>query len=1408
MNPLLQRQFRQHAPRYDESSEACDHFLAAVSTTYDEFQREQRRLEHALAVASEELTAANERSRHEAESQLAALHRRFEQTLESQQGMIVCAHRTDRGFVITLCRGELARRIGLTPETTEGRLLSELAAPANLTELTAAYERAWAGEEFSFSYTNARAGIDLFGHFRSRHEQGVVREVIVSYVEITALRRAEAALREREQLLSSINENLAGTIIYRVEHMPSGDILCTYVNPGTEAFVGLPPERFKARPALLFELIHPDDLPGFRAGLAQALRTGETLDCVVRLRHATEATVRWMHMRSRLTERRPDGTQVRDGSVTDVTALKETEAKLHALNANLEHLVQARSSELAESERLLAEIIESTSDAILVTDPERRLIRANAHYYKLWGFTPEQAARGGPQGRLDHLAALLVDPVSFRARVQEMDASERNFYDELRLKDGRVIERTATVLRIGGVVRGRVLNFRDVTARKQAEAALRESEEKFRGVFDHSPVIICLLTMPEGRIVEVNPAAAAAFGFNREWAMGRTTPDLGVWVDPAQRQRFLDQLTRDGRVHSFEAVMRRVDGSTFTVLFSSSLISIGGQPYSLNLLQDITARKESERARDHLLALTQATLESTADGILVVDTTGRSQTFNRAFAAMWRVSAEVVTLSADDPALRAALDQLTEPEKFLEQTRALLAQPLAKSFDTLHFKDGRVFERSSRPLVVHGEPAGRVWIFHDVTERMRAEQALANAHHHASVLAQLGRELAEADTARAAALAILEAARQLIGWDASWIEFWDEEKQAFENPVNFDLIDGERREVTTPPISLRTISPAVRTAMQEGAYLHLRENEADGVADSHLFGTRRRSLSRMFVPIRRADRLLGIFSIQSYRHHAYDQAALDLLQSLAHHCAGALVRIQARAALTESETRFRLVWERTADGMRLTDPAGRVVAANDAYCRMIGKPRDEIEGQLVTAPFAESIRDHFLAQHLERFARREPRTQVELQVTTWDGRALWVEVSECFIESDPAHPLLLGIVRDISARVRAESERKLLEESLRQSQKLESLGTLAGGIAHDFNNILTGMFGFIELARHDLPAAHPAQESLHQVLASGHRAKDLVRQILAFSRHQQGERLAVDLPLVVGEAVKLLRSTLPAKVELDTRLDPACPPILADPTQIHQIVMNLCTNAWHALPDRGGRILLTLESAAVPPEIAHTHPPLKATPAVCLTVADNGAGIPPEALPRIFEPFFTTKEVGKGTGLGLAVVHGIVGAHDGAITVQSALGAGTTFRLFFPALLSAPPAAAPAHPAPPRGTGQHILWIDDDPATNLAIEKTLVSLGYRVTACRRATDAIEIFCAAPADFALVLTDLAMPELSGDEVISTLRRFAPTVPMLVITGFIEPRERAILLRLGVGDVLHKPLTRDELAVALARHLVHS
>jgi len=315
---------------------------------------------------------------------------------------------------------------------------------------------------------------------------------------------------------------------------------------------------------------------------------------------------------------------------------------------------------------------------------------------------------------------------------------------------------------------------------------------------------------------------------------------------------------------------------------------------------------------------------------------------------------------------------------------------------------------------------------------------------------------------------------------------------------------------------------------------------------------------------------------------------------------------------------------------------------------------------------------------------------------------------------------------------------------------MESLGTLAGGIAHDFNNILNGTFGFVDLARLELPEGHSVHAWLDQIAASSQRARELVRQILTFSRRKEGERIALRLHTVVAEALRLLRATLPATVELVSRVSADAPPVLADATQIHQAVMNLCTNSWQAMPAETGRITVTLEPWTVTAKQAAANTDLRVGLWTRLVVADNGSGMDLATLEHIFEPFFTTKDTGKGTGLGLAVVHGIVKSHEGTIVVQSEPGGGSTFELYFPA---APEGAAPSPPAAPpeilRGHGERILVVDDDAVSGFALEKIIESVGYQVTRCTRPEEALARFTAAPSSYDLVVSDLAMPGMNGE-----------------------------------------------------------
>jgi PAS domain S-box-containing protein len=396
---------------------------------------------------------------------------------------------------------------------------------------------------------------------------------------------------------------------------------------------------------------------------------------------------------------------------------------------------------------------------------------------------------------------------------------------------------------------------------------------------------------------------------------------------------------------------------------------------------------------------------------------------------------------------------------------------------------------------------------------------------------------------------------------------------------------------------------------------------------------------------------------------------------------------------------------------------------------------------------------------------------------------------------------VVATIRDITERKTAETHRQRLEQQLRQSQKMEAIGTLAGGIAHDFNNILTAILGYAELMRAQVAGQPALQDRISEIAKAGVRAKDLVAQILTFSRRREQTHTPMSLGPPIEEALRLLRAAIPASIEIDAEVDPGLPPVSADATQIHQVVMNLCGNASAAMAGRPGRLRVRCTETELDPAAAAD---LGVTPGrfVRLSVEDTGCGMPPEILERIFDPFFTTKGPGEGTGLGLSVVHGIVKAHEGAIHVESRVGEGSSFRVYFPALAEGSIARPRPRTEPHEGQGQLVLCVDDEPALVELLREQLASLGYRVSAHVSPLSALSEFLAHPLDFDVLLTDLTMPGMSGVDLAERILKVRPDLPIVIATGYgnVMTEERA--RELGVRPLLYKPFTLTVLSDALA------
>ncbi len=505
---------------------------------------------------------------------------------------------------------------------------------------------------------------------------------------------------------------------------------------------------------------------------------------------------------------------------------------------------------------------------------------------------------------------------------------------------------------------------------------------------------------------------------------------------------------------------------------------------------------------------------------------------------------------------------------------------------------------------------------------------------------------------------------------------------------------------------------------------------------------------------------------------------------------------QREEELRESEERFRVLFEHAPDPFFFIKSDGSLVKGNKAGQQFTGYSDGELVGKNIMEIGLISAEDLSRAgSFLKQSQNGEPTGPSEIALYHKNGGAIYAEISTHQVNIK-GEKFILGIARDITDRKKDEQARKKLEDQLQQAQKMEAIGTLAGGIAHDFNNILGAAMGYTELALNEVEDKSLPDQYLREVLHAGRRAKDLVKQILTFSRQTDQERTPVLVRLIVKEVVKLLRASLPSTIGLHQNIQSDAL-VMGDPTQIHQVLMNLCTNAGYAMRDQGGRLTVNLEPVELDPEFTAGHPNLKSGPYLKLTVSDTGPGIAESELDRIFEPFFTTKEKGEGTGMGLAVVHGIVTSHGGDIFVRSEPGQGTTFTVLFPAVERRIEPDTRLEIPPPSGT-ESILFVDDELALANAGKHMLESLGYDVITRTNSLEALELFEYQPDRFDLVITDMTMPGLTGDQLAQKLMEIRSDLPVILCTGFSARINEEKALALGIRAFVSKPVLKRQIA----------
>ena len=564
--------------------------------------------------------------------------------------------------------------------------------------------------------------------------------------------------------------------------------------------------------------------------------------------------------------------------------------------------------------------------------------------------------------------------------------------------------------------------------------------------------------------------------------------------------------------------------------------------------------------------------------------------------------------------------------------------------------------------------------------------------------------------------------------------------------------------------------------------------------------------SLICVPIVYEKKSLGILAVDNSRSKMdLRQSDMNLLMGVASETAISIINALSFEKIRESEERYRLLSENISDIIWVLDlSALHFSYVSPSIENILGYSPEEfirLHPEQIFPPQSLRLATALIKEEVEKdksgAAALNRSKTIELKQYRKDGEVIWLEITAKFIRGKDNLPKsILGVSRDITERKKAEDEKKQLEAKLQQAQKMEAVGTLAGGIAHDFNNILSVVIGYTELGMEEALDNPGLKKKLGEVLKAGYRARDLVKQILAFSRQTDNKMETIRVKLIISEALKLLRASIPSTIEIRHHLM-SDSMVLGDPTQIHQILMNLCTNAQHAMSESGGILDVRLKDVTLDEAFSSKNPDTMPGRFVCLSVSDTGHGIPEEMIQRLYEPFFTTKGPDEGTGLGLSVVHGIVKSHGGAITVQSKPGAGSTFAVFLPVVEKPLQAQNEIRPKVPMGN-ERVLFVDDEKSIMDLGRQVLTQLGYQVSAWTSSLEALECFKADPDGFDLVITDMTMPRMTGVKLAQELLHIRPDIPVILCTGYSQSISEDQALKVGIRAFIMKPISIEEIA----------
>ncbi len=896
----------------------------------------------------------------------------------------------------------------------------------------------------------------------------------------------------------------------------------------------------------------------------------------------------------------------------------------------------------------------------------------------------------------------------------------------------------------------------DITERKRTEEALKESEERYIELFERSLDCIYIHDF-EGNFIDANPAALDLLGYTKEEITALNFASL-LSEDELLKQGFnalRDIIEKGSQKDLSEYKIKKKNGDYVYVESKGSLLYKDGKPYAIvGIGRDITERKWTEevlRKNEAKLAesnqLLAGVLEHTHMMAVFLDPQFNFIWVNRAYADTCQ----------QEPSFFPGKNYF---DLYPDEENHAIFQRVVDTGEPF-FVEARPFEFPDQPergvtywdwslIPVKdgmGKVTGLVFTLVEMTGRVWSEEALRESE---------------------------EKYRGVFDESITAVYLFDDKKKFIEsNKAGLDLLGYSREELLNMSIPDVDADPIVVLP----AHKQLLGGERIINYEHQL----KRKDGRIVTVLNNSRPLTdsegNVVGMQS--------TLIDITE-----------RVQVKDALHESEEKYRKLFENESDAVMIFDAETLLFEdANEATLNLYGYSKGQFLSLTVEDISAEIEKTRAVVQQLKE-GKPEIKKIPLRYFKKKDGSIFPGEISTGTFTSS-GRKKIIGAVREVT-------ERRQLESQLRQAQKMESIGTLAGGIAHDFNNILFAIVGNTELALEDIPEWNPVHANLEEIKASSLRAAGIVKQLLNFSRKADYELKPIDAVAVIKDALKFLRSTIPTTIEIRRHLPEKEAVILADPIQINQALMNLCVNSSQSMEETGGILEITVEKTTMEEGVVKNFTDLAPGEYVKIAVSDAGPGIDSEIIDRIFDPYFTTKEIGKGSGMGLAVVLGIVKTHGGAIAVDSQPGKGVTFTMFFPVIAEKPVMEVKTPDEIPRGN-EMILFVDDEKSITIMTQKILERLGYRVETRLNPIEALELFRSKPDEFDLVITDMTMPQMTGVKLAKKLKDVRSDIPVIICTGHSSLIDEKKAEELGIAAYAMKPIEMSDIAGTIRKVL---